>query len=415
MMHMEGIIDSLFRLAYIERWNDHPKPFSITELDKQAHKACVAFLFAKMEEKERGRRIDWAGLINGLLFEAFQRSVLTDIKPQLFHRVLRANRNSVNEYVFQCFKDIFSADDLDFFEEMKSYFENDQYLFWEKRIVTAAHFIATYWEFQFVYQIASGIYGIDETKREIDNKVEEFVDLIGVQKFLLQRKTHGFIDICGQLRFQKRWIQTPRVPQTSVLGHAFMVAVLAYLLARVRSRNKNTCNKRWWYGSFFAGLFHDLPEIATRDIISDVKSVLGKEIVRKMEIEEVEKRILPLLPAYIIPEMKFFLGIPNGNDYDKMQVDEFSDRVLEDGNLRVVGDIASYCYGDDGGNGLIPIDGKLLRLCDRLVAFAETVYSLSHGIRSADLEKAFQNLYKELQREEEVRSLVNQLHARVPA
>jgi putative hydrolase of HD superfamily len=98
-----------------------------------------------------------------------------------------------------------------------------------------------------------------------------------------------------------------------------------------------------------------------------------------------------------------------------MQVDEFSDRILEDGNLRVVGDIASYCYGDDGGNRLIPIDGELLRLCDRLVAFAETVYSLSHGIRSADLEKAFQNLYKELQREEEVRSLVNQLHARVPA
>ena len=57
MMGVGKIIDSLFCLAYIERWNDHPKPFSITELDKQAHKACIAFLFAKMEEKKGSERL----------------------------------------------------------------------------------------------------------------------------------------------------------------------------------------------------------------------------------------------------------------------------------------------------------------------------------------------------------------------
>jgi len=412
LMGIEEVIDSLFRLAYIERWNDHPRPFSITELDKQAHKACIAFLFAKMEEKERQREVDWIGLVNGLLFEAFQRSVLTDIKPRLFHRVLKFKRDEINEYVLQRFKDVILAIDPNLFKEMSSYFNNDRYLFWEKRIITAAHFIATYWEFQFVYQIASGIYGIEETKREIDNRIEEFIDLIGVQKFLLQRKTHGFIDICGQLRFQRRWIQTPRIPQTSVLGHTFMVAVLAYMLAREKSRCKNSMCNLWWYGSFFASLFHDLPEIATRDIISNVKDTLGKEIVREMELEEMERRILPLLPSYMIPEMKFFLGIANGKNHDRKQVDEFSDRVFEDGTLKLVEDITTYLCKSSSVE-LIPIDGRLLKLCDKLVAFSETVYSLSHGVRSAVLKEAFQNLYRELQQEEEIRELVNSLYARI--
>jgi competence protein ComGF len=52
--------DKLFKLASIQRWNDHPKPFSITELDKQGHKAIVAYLFAKIEEtkKEKKSRLE---------------------------------------------------------------------------------------------------------------------------------------------------------------------------------------------------------------------------------------------------------------------------------------------------------------------------------------------------------------------
>ncbi|MDQ7083135.1 MAG: hypothetical protein Q9N34_09480 [Aquificota bacterium] len=43
----------------------------------------------RYEESLRGIRIDWNYLIEGLVFEALQRAVLTDIKPQVFHRLLR--------------------------------------------------------------------------------------------------------------------------------------------------------------------------------------------------------------------------------------------------------------------------------------------------------------------------------------
>ncbi|BER91396.1 hypothetical protein [Atrimonas thermophila] len=83
-------------------------------------KTCIAFLLAKMKEKERGQEIDWIGLTNGLLFEALQRSVLTDIKPRLFHRVLKERRDIVNEYVFRAFEDTLTAVDSALFSEMKN-------------------------------------------------------------------------------------------------------------------------------------------------------------------------------------------------------------------------------------------------------------------------------------------------------
>jgi putative hydrolases of HD superfamily len=82
----------------------------------------------------------------------------------------------------------------------------------------------------------------------------------------LKKKTYNFIDMVGQLRFQKRWAHSPRVPETSVLGHMLIVAILSYLI----SLERRACPQRA-SNNYFAGLFHDLPEVLTRDIISPIK------------------------------------------------------------------------------------------------------------------------------------------------
>jgi len=43
MSYYKSLLDNLFHLAIIDRWNDHPKPFDISELDKQAHKVIIAY------------------------------------------------------------------------------------------------------------------------------------------------------------------------------------------------------------------------------------------------------------------------------------------------------------------------------------------------------------------------------------
>jgi hypothetical protein len=59
------------------------------------------------------------------------------------------------------------------------------------------------------------------------------------------------------------------------------------------------------------------------------------------------------------------------------------------------------------------VNGVLLKKCDRLVAFAEAVYSQMHGITSNDLKEATRNLYKELNQEDELKGVVNYLYGRL--
>ncbi len=70
---------------------------------------------------------------------------------------------------------------------------------------------------------------MEETRQRIENELEEHYELVGVRKLGMGKKTYNFLDLVGQLRFQQRWAHSPRVPETSVLGHMLIVAMLAYL------------------------------------------------------------------------------------------------------------------------------------------------------------------------------------------
>jgi putative hydrolase of HD superfamily len=376
------IFDNLFRLAVIQRWNEFPKPFDITELDKQGHKAIVAYIFARIEEAERGKKIDWKYLIEGLIFEAFQRSVLTDLKPPVFHKLIQTRKREINEYV------------LKKFSYLGKFLPNFYKRFWEylhsevkpeRFIISGSHFVPTYWEFQFIYPIAKPLYGIDKIKEEIEHTLEDYHHLIGIQRFLLRRKLYGFINLCGQLRFQKRWIAVERIPKTSVMGHMFAVATIVYLLLEYLSEKGWKISENTKYGIFFTALFHDLPEIITRDIISPLKEVLGKEEIRKLEIEGLEKQLLKLLPDYLRREMKAILAISDRLDYN-----EFTNRVVyRNGTFEVVeGDIKPYLGIDKG----FTVWGDLIKFVDLLSAYYEAYYTVKHGLRNGELEKAMEDL-----------------------
>ncbi len=372
---LAGLILQFYELAYIERWNDHPKPFHITELDKQAHKATIAYVVGRFEEHLRGVSLDWDYLIRGLIFEALQRSVLTDIKPQIFHRLLRERSGELSAFVLEELRDDMEGFSADLRGRFERYLKGEDVKERERRIIRASHFLATYWEFQMIYSTGLKFYGIERVKEEIEDTIEEFFDLVGVERIYLRKKTFNFVDLVGQLRFQKRWIQSPRLPTTTVLGHMFIVASLSYLL----SFRAGLCERRRFL-NFFSGLFHDLPEVTTRDIVAPIKRRAGiGDILKEYEREQVERIILPLLPDFLREEFAYILGFAD------QELDEFTDRIREKGRAKRVERMDREECRD-------PVDGTLIRACDYTGAYVEARLSIHHGVTSRHLEKGCESI-----------------------
>lgn len=375
-MIRKELLELLFEAASIQRWNDHIRPEHFTELDKQAHKMVYAYVLAKIEETDRGAVIDWPRLIEGGLFEFLQRIVLTDIKPPIYYQLMAEKGAQLNRWVLEKLKDKVTDLRVDLLAQMEQYFFSSDPSGLEKRILKAAHYLATNWEFKIIYRLNEGLYGLEETKAAITNQIEEHYDLAGVQKLALSKKTSNFLDLVGQLRFQQRWAQSPRVPRTSVMGHMLIVAMFSYLC----SVELEACPKRI-YNNYFAALFHDLPEVLTRDIVSPVKrSVAGiEEIIKDIEKRQLEERIFPLLPAEWHDELKYFTD------------NEFASKIYEGERIRTVSsDEINKSFNRDHFS---PLDGEIIKACDQLAAYIETFLSISHGIKSYHLEEGNRQLY----------------------
>jgi len=370
-MITRGLVERLFEAASIQRWNDHVRPVEFVELDKQAHKMVIAYVIGRFEETEREADIDWSLLIEGGVFEFFQRVILTDIKAPVFHQLMARKGHELNQWALSQLAPDIDPIGAGFSERMHRYFFEPDYARLEKRILRAAHYLATNWEFKIIYNASPFIYGIERTKEEIENQIEDHYDLIGVQKITLGKKSYGFVDLCGQLRFQQRWAQSPRIPKTSVLGHMLIVAVLSYCC----SLEIAACNRRL-YNNFFAALFHDLPEVLTRDIVSPVKtSVAGLDsVIKEYEHIQMDEKIMPLLPSSWHDEFRYFVE------------DEFANKMRLNGCVRsdVLFDEIQGHYNRDEFD---PVDGSILKACDHFAAFVEASLSIRHGITSRPLEE----------------------------
>jgi putative hydrolase of HD superfamily len=367
------LIVKFYDCASIQRWNDHVRPVEFTELDKQSHKMTIAYVLGKFEEDEN---LNWVRLIEGGIFELLQRAILTDIKSPVFHQMMKRpeHKKEILKFVIdKLTNECFQGDKTNsFIKKIKLYFSDKEYAKKEKKILEAAHYLATNWEFKIISNVAPFIYGVDKTKEIIEREIEDHYDLKGVQRIMLGKKSYGFVDLCGQLRFQSRWAQSPRVPKTSVLGHMLMVASMAYLASQeIKACPKRTTN------NFFGALFHDLPEILTRDIVSPVKhSVPGLPIwLAEYEQRQIEEKLLPLLPADWHDELRYYM------------VDEFSNKI-KGGKLNNLLEIPDKF----NENKYSPIDGRLIKACDDLAAFIEAVISMNHGIKSHYLEDGFKTI-----------------------
>ena len=128
------LIEKLFSAASLQRWNDHPRPIELTELDKQAHKMLIAYILARLEE-DNGQKINWAALIEVAIFEFYHRIVLTDLKPRVFHKLMQEKEKELNAYVANHLQKDLQALSKPLYERFCDYFGNKTIWSKEKAIL----------------------------------------------------------------------------------------------------------------------------------------------------------------------------------------------------------------------------------------------------------------------------------------
>ncbi len=379
-MIRKALLLKIFSAAYMQRWNDKIRPIELIELDKQAHKMVIAYFLGKFVEEDPG--FQWTDIIEGGIFELLQRIVITDLKPPIFYKIKEDEDKykRLNEWVYRELEFIISPLDPDFCKRFKGYFsKSDDTL--NKRILSAAHFYATKWEFNIIERANPDGYEIGAIKRDLQQRQERYYDLKGMEQLIKHVRYKNFIDLCGQLRFQSRWAHLHRIPKTSVLGHSLFVAILSYLF----SLEIKACRRRC-INNYFTGLFHDLPEVLTRDIISPVKrSVEGlSDLIREYEKEQMEKEVYGLVPQEWHPEIKMCTE------------DEFDSLVTKNGKReKVTSKDINDRYNEDAFN---PKDGELVKAADSLAGFIEASVAILNGSGSPELQEARLSLKKQYER-----------------
>lgn len=200
----------------------------------------------------------------------------------------------------------------------------------------------------------------------------------------MNQKLSKIIDLSGRLRFQKRWAQTPRIPETSVLGHMFIVAIFSYFF----SKKVKACEKRVEF-NFFCALFHDFPESLTRDIITPVKyGIAGlDEIISDYEMRLIDEKILPNVPANFRDEFSYILGIRKQEE--KTFKNEFENRIFENFPKEISASLSNF-----NENKFRPIDGKAIKFCDKIAAYFEAGISINYGVKTKELIMAFKKMHE---------------------
>lgn len=417
-------VEFLFNGASIERWNDMLRPIDFIELDKQSHKVIIAYIIANIEEKERGKKIDWKVLIEGSIFEYFRNIALTDIKRPVISYLYKKKKNEINNYVIDKFEKYLKEFDIDFFKRFKSYYLDETNNRIERKILRAASTIATLYEFEMLMEFNRKIHPVDKIYNDLLNEAWNYLEFKAVERILNKQKPYEFINFCGQLRFQKRWAQTPRVPKTSVLGHIFLVALFThFFLIKLK-----VCDKGVYY-TFFNALFHDLPEALTRDIISPIKmGIKGlDETIKEYERNEIEQRLLPALTPFLRDEIKLYIidefenkyfedneyrYFNSNNETDKSFSKDYisyEDSISENKKIsvkdkskfykdikktRMLGENINTFLKKYNNNDYKPIFGKIVRVADHFAAFLEAVYSKKHGISSGYIDEAIERYVK---------------------
>lgn len=199
----------------------------------------------------------------------------------------------------------------------------------------------------------------DKTQKELTERLAGITRARAYEKIL---SDHGeYFTTIRRLKYLRRWNRINRLVPSTVLGHTYLVAVLSVMFG-LMPESEHKENGQFLYLSILRGLFHDVPESLTGDIITPVKDVIAKA----------DDKLLGQVESDLMTE--FINAAPSG----------------------VKEDITEYGLIAELSSGEVFSSDSLVKDCDRMALVLECVFERASGVKTPEIESAYVRYCQEL-------------------
>lgn len=358
----------LFDGFTILRWTDFMRPTEFVQMEKSASQAILSYIIGKEYEERTGNSLNWRFIVESNIYSLLCKIATSDIKSTINGKIKKDHLAELTNYIIGFYFEengTCKYGNLIDKKKLEKYIIGDDKEKIESEICYVAHKFASYREFCHL-KIFNPL-SPDKTRVENEISPAQLKTQIsdGCVRDILENLSDDSDNLClfysyfEKLKPQVRWSQTCRLPQTTVLGHSMYVAVLTYFVI-MELGVQNDADKVL-VDSFFAALFHDLPESLTRDIISPVKRNIEKLEVKlaEYEYEEVTQKMTSKI--YRKSWKKDFLYLLGKTSQKGKKFNPFTDRAS--------------------------VLGNLIESLDKTAAFVEAKMSVELGVNSEELQK----------------------------
>lgn len=346
-------------------------------MDKAAYKIMISYFLAKKYE-DVVAHIDWMHLIDKSVYDILIRISTSDISSKVHGRLKSDRATYVGALHSLLERDLSGKiSNEGFMKNLKEWVANNYVgnLSGVDYVSRLAHNLSVRREYSFIesVQYNTTLPNHADKVRELDSDVKFYADKTELGEYI---NSDGFKKLSfaiDSLRFQARWSQSQRIPQTNVLGHSLYVALLYYFSYRAAGIDNRT-----FRNNFFAAIFHDYLESYTRDVINPVKtsSQYFNDQIGTMEDEAFNNDVLTSLDQAFAKHFEFLIR------------NEFFDR-----RLNKSGTIEVSPFEEKGGDEWQYAEGPPVKVSDSLAALIEAHQSIKFGISSSHLEGAITRVY----------------------
>lgn len=363
----------LFDGFTILRWTDFIRPTEFVQIEKSASQAILSYIIGHEYEERKGIKLDWTFIVESNIYGLLCKIATSDIKSTIGNKIKKDHLDELKSFILKVYFDgdkcryqphmLIEKSKLEkYIAESNNAFDCNNKKRIEFEICYIAHKFATYREFKYLAVFNQ----FSPDKERVENDISTTAIKARIEDDILKAILSDlevsnsnlslFFSYFEKLKPQIRWSQTCRIPQTTVLGHSMYVAILTYFSIKCLDMEENA--DEFLVDSFFAALFHDLPESLTRDIISPVKRSienLDNELANYEYEEVISKMTIKIDNKKWKNDFLCLLGATGNNNFKP-----FTDR--------------NYVLGE------------LIEIIDKMAAFVEAKMSVEFGINSEEIQ-----------------------------